>query len=162
MADICKEELRNRTFIMPGFRKFRTGNDIFQKDIAEYLGVTTGFVSAVERCQTKLPGDKLIMLLENPFGWVTDALFATEPQKIYNNSNLLTGDHAVSSNEIGEINNYGYSEEDLKQRVELATALIKKDLEIAQVKNDQLEKQVLFLQEEIRGLRELLSKERKR
>lgn len=99
------------------------------------------------------------MLLENPFGWNTEDLFSSEPQKIINAPNFLTGDHAMGGGkEIKEINHYGVSEEEVERRVQLATALTKKDLEIAQVKNDQLEKQVLFLQEEIRGLRELLGK----
>lgn len=52
-------------------KQFRKTNGLYQKEVAEYLGVTIGFISAVERGESKLPAAKLEQLLNNSKGWDT-------------------------------------------------------------------------------------------
>ena len=47
-------------------RLFRKANGITQDAVAEYLGVTKGFISQVETGKSSLPEDKLQKLLDNP------------------------------------------------------------------------------------------------
>lgn len=50
-------------------KAFRTANQLSQKEIADLLGVSIAFVSAVERGAAKLPEDKIAMLRANDRGW---------------------------------------------------------------------------------------------
>lgn len=47
-------------------RLFRKANNLTQDAVAEYLGVTKGFISQVENGKAPLPEDKLKKLLDNP------------------------------------------------------------------------------------------------
>lgn len=51
------------------FKRFRKLNNLKQKDIADYLGVTRSFVSQVESGSSPLPDDKLEKILTNEKGW---------------------------------------------------------------------------------------------
>lgn len=59
---------------MIDLKEFRKRNKLTQVELAKYLGVLQGFVSQIESGNSKLPDDKLAMLLENPNGWDTSAL----------------------------------------------------------------------------------------
>ena len=50
-------------------RLFRKANGITQDAVAEYLGVTKGFISQVENGRTALPEEKIAKLLQNDRGW---------------------------------------------------------------------------------------------
>lgn len=50
-------------------RLFRKVNRITQDDVADYLGVSKGFVSQVETGKSALPEDKELRLLNNDKGW---------------------------------------------------------------------------------------------
>lgn len=56
------------------FALFRKDNNLYQKEIAAYLGVTVGFISAIERGESKLPEEHLKKLLANDKGWNTERL----------------------------------------------------------------------------------------
>ena len=47
-------------------RLFRKANKLTQDAVADYLGVTKGFISQVETGKSSLPEDKLQKLLDNP------------------------------------------------------------------------------------------------
>lgn len=61
-------------------KAFRQANNLFQRDISEYLGTSIAFISAVERGNTKLPQDKLELLLHNDQGWDTSTLIPDTPK----------------------------------------------------------------------------------
>ena len=50
-------------------RLFRKANGITQDAVAEYLGVTKGFISQVENGRVDLPEEKIAKLLHNDRGW---------------------------------------------------------------------------------------------
>lgn len=50
-------------------RLFRKANGITQDAVAEYLGVTKGFISQVENGRVELPEEKIAKLLQNDRGW---------------------------------------------------------------------------------------------
>ena len=52
-------------------RLFRKANKLTQDAVADYLGVTKGFISQVETGKSSLPEDKLQKLLDNP-QWSVD------------------------------------------------------------------------------------------
>ena len=59
---------------MSDLKAFRKFNNLYQKDIAEYLGVTRGFISMTESGRAPLPYNHLRKLLENDKGWDTSML----------------------------------------------------------------------------------------
>lgn len=61
---------------MIDIRAFRRANRLKQEELAEFLGVTRAFVSMVENGTSKLPQDKLNLLLSNQKGWETSMLLA--------------------------------------------------------------------------------------
>ena len=63
-------------------KAFRLANNLFQKDISEYLGTSIAFISAVERGSAKLPQDKLELLLDNNQGWDTSTLVPDTPKSL--------------------------------------------------------------------------------
>ena len=50
-------------------RLFRKANGITQDAVAEYLGVTKGFITQVENGRVALPEEKIAKLLQNDRGW---------------------------------------------------------------------------------------------
>ena len=59
---------------MADLKAFRATNNLYQKDISEFLGVSIGFISAIERGDSKLPAEQLAKLLANTNGWDTTYL----------------------------------------------------------------------------------------
>ena len=57
-------------------REFRKNNNLSQKELAEFLGITGGFISLIENGRAKLPNDKLERLLVEgkAKGWNTSEL----------------------------------------------------------------------------------------
>ena len=113
-------------------KAFRLSNELSQKDLAEYLEVSIAFISSIERGLSKLPGEKLMRLLENDREWETTPLLDPdgEAMKVHN-------DHRTISNNIeGEFNapihnnNYsGFSDEEFERELQRRTEL--KDQQIA-------------------------------
>lgn len=66
---------------MKDFKGFVYHNDISQKDIIEYLGVSKGYISLVISGKKKLSEENFRKLLENPYGWDTSMLIEdAQPQ----------------------------------------------------------------------------------
>lgn len=55
-------------------RAFRMENQLSQKEVAEFLGISIAFVSAIERGVAKLPEEKIAMLRANDKGWEASKL----------------------------------------------------------------------------------------
>lgn len=53
---------------------FRKANKLKQEDLAKYLNTTRAFISMVETGASKLPSEKLSLLLNNTQGWDTKML----------------------------------------------------------------------------------------
>lgn len=59
---------------MIDLKAFRKENNLLQKDIADYLGVSREFVSMAESGKATLPYNHLRKLLDNKNGWNTNSL----------------------------------------------------------------------------------------
>ena len=59
---------------MADLRAFRKANKLKQEDLAKYLNTTRAFISMVETGASKLPPEKLSLLLNNTQGWDTKML----------------------------------------------------------------------------------------
>ena len=59
---------------MDAIRNFRKCNKISQVALAEYLSVTQGFISQIEKVLCPTPDWVISKILENPFGWDTSML----------------------------------------------------------------------------------------
>ncbi len=61
---------------------FRRINKIKQSELAEYLGVSRGFISLVETGSSKLPERLVDKLLKNRNGWIVEAIETSSPVTI--------------------------------------------------------------------------------
>lgn len=59
---------------MVDLHAFRKANKLKQEDLAKYLNTTRAFISMVETGASKLPSEKLSLLLNNTQGWDTKML----------------------------------------------------------------------------------------
>nr|DAI60437.1 MAG TPA: Transcriptional regulator, Transcriptional activator, TPR, HTH [Caudoviricetes sp.] len=59
---------------MVDLHAFRKVNKLKQEDLAKYLNTTRAFISMVETGASKLPPEKLSLLLNNTQGWDTKML----------------------------------------------------------------------------------------
>lgn len=59
---------------MTDLHAFRKANKLKQEDLAKYLNTTRAFISMVETGASKLPPEKLSLLLKNTQGWNTSML----------------------------------------------------------------------------------------
>ena len=59
-------------------KAFREANNLTQKELAEYLKIDKGFISAIEHGKSKFPKAKLTSLLNNPHNWDTSMLTSQE------------------------------------------------------------------------------------
>lgn len=75
---------------MADLHTFRKANKLKQEDLAKYLNTTRAFISMIETGVSKLPAEKLSLLLNNPHGWDT--------------SMLISGDIYAGNNNAGDVN----------------------------------------------------------
>lgn len=103
-------------------KSFRVANNLYQKDLADYLHVSIGFISSVERGASKLPGDKLAMLIDNDKGWDPTSLIKVNR---LNSPNFeiknMSGGQNFGGNHIEEIH-YGKSDEEIENLIKLNVA----------------------------------------
>ena len=59
---------------MDTIKKFRKCNKISQVALAEYLGVTQGFISQMENGASAIPDSVIRTILVNPYNWDTSML----------------------------------------------------------------------------------------
>jgi len=133
---------------MADLKAFRTTNNLFQKDLSEFLGVSIGFISAVERGSSKLPAEHIAKLLSNPNGW--DTRYLTEEYggaRIHNDYRQMTvGSNTESCEYNGTVNNFnGLSEEEIQKRVDEKTALIRSELQRLEGENGMLRDEIAYL-----------------
>ena len=79
---------------MKDFKGFIFRNNLSQKDVMEYLGVSKGYMSLVISGKKKLSEENFRKLLENPYGWNVAMLTDQE------SSETPDGDVATSDNAL--------------------------------------------------------------
>lgn len=67
---------------MDSIRNFRKCNKISQVALAEYLSVTQGFISQIEKELCPTPDWVISKILENPHGWDTSMLVESQPKLV--------------------------------------------------------------------------------
>ena len=67
MTKISRKSLINLT-------SFRQRNGILQKELADFLGVSRGYISLVESQKSKLAEENIEKIFKNPYHWNTDNL----------------------------------------------------------------------------------------
>lgn len=72
---------------MKDFKGFIFYNNISQKDVIDYLGVSKGYMSLVVSGKKQLSEENLRKLLENPYGW--DVSMLLESEKPTEQTNLV-------------------------------------------------------------------------
>lgn len=69
---------------MIDLKTFRKANNLKQNDVADYLGVSFGFISQIERGERKLSASIAERLTNNDRGWVVpDGSAVAEPVPTY-------------------------------------------------------------------------------
>ena len=62
------------------FKRFMFEQNIKQKELVDYLGVSKGYISLVISGQRQLSEENLRKLIHNPFGWDTSILLGTNEE----------------------------------------------------------------------------------
>ncbi|MCQ2065850.1 MAG: helix-turn-helix domain-containing protein [Bacteroidaceae bacterium] len=112
-------------------KAFRKRNRISQVELANYLGISNGFISQVELGKSKLPDDKLEKLRHNDCGWVIDDDMMTTARTVIDNNSgvIINGDNKNSS--IDNRHFYSDSPDVLRAQIDLLDIRIKeKDAQI--------------------------------
>lgn len=126
-------------------KKFRESNNLTQIEVGDYLGVRKAFISAVENRRSKLPKDKLTLLLQNPYGWDTSMLTRAEV------SQSSTGDNTIqvtgNNVDMRNINQSLAQDEKKVAELEKRVAELTKDKEMLQAMIERLQAQMSKLLE---------------
>ena len=119
---------------MIDIKQFRKRNKLKQEELAEYLGVTRAFISMVETGASKLPTEKLNLLVSNPHGWDTSMLINGSIYAGNNNAgdvnvqigqNLASGDSHAPRDPSTKIAVLEKENEMLREQIEFMKTLIK-------------------------------------
>lgn len=104
-------------------RKFRKANNISQKDLADFAGVTQGAVSQWESGLTNIPSSIFQKIMLNDKGWDTSTLFegfrsptSSNVTKIGNISGVTNSPTTVNNNRSGESTDLMRVIEELKEQ----------------------------------------------
>ena len=111
------------------FKQFRKINHLEQKELADYLSVTSSQVSMIERGKSKLTNENLRKLINNPYGWDVSML-PKDPMAI--SQSVIIGGNSTNST-INQDNRQYYSDSPdvLRAQIELLDERIKeKDAQI--------------------------------
>lgn len=131
---------------MLDLRAFRDDNSLIQKDLADYLSVSVAFISAVEKGQSKLPGEKLAKLLSNDKGWNTDSLVKEEPNmRPYYDFKTMSGGQDFGGAQIQQVSYSGMTEEQVQQIVKFNLAEYEAENRALKVKVQDLSQENAFL-----------------
>ena len=88
---------------MKDFKSFIFHNNISQKDVIEYLGVSKGYMSLVISGKKKLSEDNFRKLLENPYSWDVSMLTdEPQPQLVNESGPSLTSIEALLRDMLAE------------------------------------------------------------
>ena len=66
-------------------KRFMFEQNIKQKELVEYLGVSKGYISLVISGQRQLSNENLSKLINNPFGWDTSILLGASKEDMSEN-----------------------------------------------------------------------------
>ena len=92
---------------MIDLKEFRKANNLLQKDVADYIGVSRGYIAMVESGKTSLPIKQLRKLLNNTLGWDISMLegeMETENTGSRNDSqSLLAKENEMLRQQIAEL-----------------------------------------------------------
>lgn len=131
---------------MLDLRAFRDDNSLIQKDLADYLSVSVAFISAVEKGQSKLPGEKLAKLLSNDRGWNTDSLVKEEPNmRPYYDFKTMSGGQDFGGAQIQQVSYSGMTEEQVQQIVKFNLAEYESENRALKIKVQDLSQENAFL-----------------
>lgn len=126
-------------------KAFRKVNNLTQIELGEYLGVQKAFISSIENGRSKLPKDKLTLLLQNPYGWDTTMLTRSEV------SQSSTGDNTIqvtgNNVDMRNINQSLANDEKKVAELEKRVAELTKDKEVLQAMIERLQAQMSKLLE---------------
>ena len=110
-------------------RTFRKVNNLEQKDVANYLGVSRQQISQIENGRSDLTKENLRKIISNPYGWDTSML-PKDPMPQING--IVVGGNAVGSS-ISQDNRQYYSDSPdvLRAQIDLLDERLKeKDAQI--------------------------------
>lgn len=115
-------------------RLFRLKNNIKQQELATYMGVSSAFISQLERGKRPMPEDMLKKLINNPHGWDTSMLINGSIYAGNNNAgdvnvqigqNLASGDSHAPGDPSTKIAVLEKENEMLREQIEFMKTLIK-------------------------------------
>lgn len=131
---------------MVDLKEFRESNGLLQKELAAYLGVSVAFISAIEKGQSKLPGEKLVKLLDNDKGWNTDSLVAQSPRlRPYYDMKTMNGGQDFGGGQFNAPIYCGKSDEDIDRIVKLNLAEYEAENRALRVKVQDMARENAFL-----------------
>lgn len=114
-------------------KAFRKANKIKQEVLADYLGVSRGYISIVETTDSKLSDEKVAMLLANDKSWDTSMLIQSEtsPNISVNASGNGMASVSIKKTSVSIHENIVLQGqvEKLKKEVELLTAQLQEEKE---------------------------------
>ena len=119
---------------MVDLHAFRKVNKLKQEDLAKYLNTTRAFISMIETGASKLPPEKLSLLLNNTQGWDTKMLVDNGGIYAGNNNagdvNVQIGQNRVNtrkkdSDEATQIAVLEKENQMLREQIEFMKTLIK-------------------------------------
>ena len=89
---------------------FRQSNRIQQAELADFLSVSTSFISQIETGKRDLPENQLSKIMLNQFGWDTSMLFVEKDEKklipLYDDITTIGGNNDV----VADVETNGVSE----------------------------------------------------
>lgn len=112
-------------------KAFRTANNLEQKEVAEYLGVTRQQISQIENGKSGLSKENIRKLLSNPYGWDVSML-PKDPMSVVG-SVVINGSNKLNNSTKHQDNRQYYSDSPdvLRAQIELLDERIKeKDAQI--------------------------------
>lgn len=96
-------------------KKFLSDNNLKQKDLVEYLGISKPFASQVANGTSKLGTENLTKLLTNPYGWDTAALVGASISA------------SATHNSTANVNIGGHDIAALKKEIEMLRAQLEEE-----------------------------------
>lgn len=123
LSEFCVNDLYTMSF-----KDFRKANNLSQKEICDYLGVSKAYISQCESGISRLSSEKLSKLKENPYNWDTSML--TEPTTQHFTAN-------ASGNASASVN---YNEKQSEESAVLRVRIESLEEQVSQLK-DMLERE---------------------
>jgi len=146
---------------MVDLKLFRDANNLLQKDIAEYLGVSIAFISSIEKGQAKLPSEKLIRLLDNDRNWDTDSLVSGNTRmRPYYDMKTMNGGQDFGGAQFNAPIYCGNSDEDVERIVKLNMAEYEAENRALRMKVQTMSNELAFLRTMCRELLDTAKKDK--